>query len=59
MMAYQPLDDDAMDAYIAFSETPSGRALNAALFEGFERMYRDISFGLGLAAARSMGGSDL
>lgn len=59
LMAYQPLDDDAMEAYIAFSETRGGRALNAALFEGFELMYRDISFGLGLAAARSMSGSDL
>lgn len=58
-MAYQPLSGEAMEDYIVFSETEAGRALNAALFEGFERMYRDISFGLGLAASRSMTGSDL
>ncbi|WP_050930395.1 DUF2059 domain-containing protein [Aestuariivita boseongensis] len=59
LMAYQPLSDEAMEAYIAFSGTDGGKALNAALFEGFERMYRDISFGLGLAASRAMTGSDL
>lgn len=59
LMAYQPLSDDDMEAYIAFSATDSGKALNAALFEGFERMYRDISYGLGLAASRAMVGSDL
>ena len=59
LMAYQPLGDDAMEAYIAFSQSDGGRALNAALFEGFEMMYRDISFGLGLAASRAMAGSDL
>ncbi len=59
LMAYQPLDDETMDAYIAFSETDAGKALNAALFEGFEMVYRDISYGLGLAASRAMAGSDL
>ncbi len=59
LMAYQPLDDDTMDAYIAFSATDAGKALNAALFEGFEMVYRDISYGLGLAASRAMTGSDL
>lgn len=59
LMAYQPLSDEAMEAYIAFSATDGGKALNAALFEGFEMMYRDISYGLGLAAARAMTGSDL
>ena len=59
LMAYQPLNDETMEAYIEFSRTRGGRALNAALFEGFEVMYRDISFGLGLAAARAMEGSDL
>jgi len=59
LMAYQPLDQDVMEAYIAFYETDGGKACNAALFEVFEMMYRDISFGLGLAAARAMSGSDL
>ena len=59
LMAYQPLEDDTMEAYIAFSGTEAGKALNAALFEGFEMVYRDISYGLGLAASRAMTGSDL
>jgi len=59
LMAYQPLDDDTMEAYIAYSGTDAGRALNGALFEGFEQVYRDISYGLGLAASRAMTGSDL
>ena len=59
LMAYQPLSDEAMDSYIAFSETDGGRALNAALFEGFEDLYRAITYTLGLAAARSMLSSDL
>jgi len=59
MMAYQPLSDDTMQAYIAFSETSAGRALNGALFDGFEAVYRDISYGLGLATAQAMLSSDL
>jgi hypothetical protein len=59
LMAYQPLDADVMEDYITFSKTDEGRALNAALFEGFEDMYREISYTLGLAASRAMAGSDL
>ena len=59
LMAYQPLSDDAMEAYIAYSKTDGGRALNAALFEGFEDMYRGISYGLGIVTSQSMAGSDL
>ena len=59
LMAFGPLDDAAVEDYIAFSETSSGRALNAALFEGFGEMYRDISYALGRAAAVAMAGSDL
>ncbi|TNF60429.1 MAG: DUF2059 domain-containing protein [Rhodobacteraceae bacterium] len=58
-MAYAPLGDDAMQSYIDFSGTEGGRALNAALFEGFDVMYRDISYALGRMVAQSMGGSDL
>jgi len=58
-MAYQPLSDADLEAYIAISETPSGRSLNRALFEGFDDMYVAISGALGLAAARFMGGQDI
>lgn len=59
LMAYRPLDADAMAAYNAFSETPAGRALNAALFDGFDALYGDISYGLGRAVAQAMSGSEL
>ncbi|QBF31968.1 hypothetical protein [Thalassococcus sp. S3] len=59
LMAYRPLSDEMLDRYIAFSETEAGQALNAALFEGFDVMYRAISYDLGRAAAQAMAGSDL
>lgn len=59
LMAYQPLDAKQMDAYIALSGSPEGRALNSALFNAFDGMYNDISFALGLAVAQQMRGQDL
>ena len=59
VMAYAPLPQDDLEAYTAFSQTPAGRALNAALFAGFETLYRDISYALGLMAGQGMQGSDL
>jgi hypothetical protein len=58
-MAYQPLEDDDLEAYISLSETKAGRDLNRALFNGFDRMYVAISRGLGSAAARFMAGQDI
>ncbi len=58
-VAYQPLDDDDLEAYISLSETDAGRALNRALFNGFDRMYVTISRSLGSAAARFMAGEDI
>ncbi len=59
LMAYSPLGDDDMEAYIAFSQSPAGRALNDALFVGFDTMFSDISFALGRGVARAMAASDL
>ncbi|MEM0946107.1 MAG: hypothetical protein AAGK37_01780 [Pseudomonadota bacterium] len=58
-MAYQPLEDADLEAYVALSETEAGRALNRALFAGFDEMYVGISRALGLAAARFMTGEDI
>ncbi len=58
-LAYEPLEDEALDAYIAFSETPEGQALNRALFDGFDAMYQEVSFDLGRAAATQMAGQDI
>jgi hypothetical protein len=43
LMAYRPLDLAELDAYVTFSGTDAGQALNAALFDGFESIYADIS----------------
>ena len=52
MMAYQPLSDEDLAAYQAFSETEAGAELNDALFLAFDGMFEDISRALGLASSR-------
>lgn len=59
LMAYGPLSDEDLDAYIVFSQTGAGQALNAALFDGFDGTYLEISHALGLMVARAMKTSDL
>ncbi len=59
LLAYQPLERETLEAYVALSASPEGRALNRALFAGFNQMYDDISYALGLAAAQQMKGEDL
>lgn len=59
LMAYQPLSDDQIEAYIDLSRTPEGSALNRALFDGFNDMFTQISRSLGLAASIYMGGQEL
>lgn len=59
LMAYQPLPDADIEAYIAFSETPAGAALNQAVFTAFDGMFVDISRALGVASARYMVGDTL
>ncbi|MDP2081380.1 MAG: hypothetical protein U0934_15140 [Pseudotabrizicola sp.] len=58
-LAYQPLSDDDLDAYIAFSETAAGQKLNAALFSAYDALFIRISFDLGRAAANQMMGEDI
>ena len=59
LMAYRPLSDADLKDYIAFSRGPVGQALNAALFDGFERVYGAIAVGLGVEVARAMASSEL
>lgn len=54
LLAYQPLSDNDLDAYIAFSESAAGQDLNRALFAAFDGMFEDISFALGRASATYM-----
>ena len=54
LLAYEPLSDAQMEAYISLSATTEWRAMNRALFAGFNAMYDEISYALGLAAASQM-----
>jgi hypothetical protein len=58
-MAYQPLSDDELETYIAFSKSEAGKRVNAALFSAFDQVFRQVSFELGRAAALQMQGSDI
>lgn len=59
LMAYRPLPDGVVEQYTKLSRTDPGRALNRALFAGFNEMYDDISYALGKAVARQMQVQDL
>ncbi len=54
LLAYSPASDADLEAYIAFSETQSGRQVNHGLFTAFDQVFVAISHALGLAAARQM-----
>lgn len=57
--SYRDLPLDSLRAYRDLGATGPGQALNAALFAGFDRMYGDISYALGLAVGSRMIGEDL
>ncbi|SMY07326.1 DUF2059 domain-containing protein [Flavimaricola marinus] len=59
LMAYQPLSDTDLEAYIAFSETEAGGALNRAVFAAFDEMFEEISRALGVTAGTMMITQDL
>lgn len=52
LLAFQPLSDEELMAYLAFSQTEAGQDLTAALTIAFDGLFSDISRSLGLAAAR-------
>ena len=53
-LAYAPLTDAELQAYIDFSNTKAGRALNTALFAGYDDVFSNVSKALGLTAAQIM-----
>jgi hypothetical protein len=59
LLAYQPLTLEELEAYVAFSTSTAGQAMNRALFAGHEKMYREMSYALGRAVALSAAGSTL
>ncbi len=58
-LAYQPLSDEDLAAYVAFSRTAPGVALNRAIFDAFDAMYTEVSMALGAAAAGFIAGEEL
>ena len=59
LLAYEPLSDDELRAYIDFSASKAGRALNAALFAAYDGVTVNVSKALGLTTAQFMHGEDL
>ena len=59
VLAYDPLTDAELDAYIAFSGSDAGQRLNRVLFATFDAMFVDISRAVGVAAARHLRGEEL
>ena len=58
-LSYNPVSDEDLAAYIAFSKTRAGQRLNRALFDAYEELFNDISHVLGREAARIMVQSEL
>ncbi|MBC2837424.1 DUF2059 domain-containing protein [Paragemmobacter straminiformis] len=58
-LAYGPLSDAELQAYIDFSATPEGQVLNGALFAAFDAVFTPISKALGTAAALQIQGQDI
>lgn len=58
-LAYSPLTQAEMMAYLDYSETAAGQSLNAALFDGFDKVFRTVYYALGIAVARSVLSSEL
>lgn len=58
-MAYRPLSDEDLRAYLEFSRSPAGQALNRAMFAGFDDIFTTISYDLGRETARYLSGHDI
>ena len=59
LLAYDPVEDADLQAYIDFSQTEAGRQLNTTLFDAFDGYFDKISYNLGFEAARMMAGAEL
>jgi hypothetical protein len=58
-LAYQPLSDADLQAYIAFSKTPAGQRVNAAMFQAYDALFDEISRDLGRAFGLALQGDDI
>lgn len=58
-MAYTPLSDDDLAAYIAFYDSAPGQKLNTAVFAAYDALFTQISHQLGQAASDYLAGEEL
>lgn len=58
-LAYAPLSDAELDAYVAWLTSDAGRKANLAMFRAFDALFTGISHDLGLAAAHRLAGSEI
>jgi hypothetical protein len=58
-LSYGPLSDAELQDYVDFYASDEGKRVNAALFAGFDAVFRKVSQDLGRAAAGLMQGSDI
>lgn len=58
-LAYSPLSDAELDAYIEFAGSDAGLALSAALLSGFDALFAQTSREMGQAAAQRVSGQQL
>lgn len=59
MIAYSPVTDDEMEGYAGFATSDRGQALANAMFGGFDKLFAQTSYRMGLAAALRRGGREL
>lgn len=58
-LAYSPLTDDEVEAYIRFAASPGGRVLSEVLFQAFDAQFVQTSRDMGFAAAGQLTGREL
>lgn len=59
LLAFQPLSDEDIAVYLAFSQTRAGQDLTAALTLAFDGLYSDLARAMGLATARFLISAEL
>ena len=57
--AYETVSNNDLRSYVDMTATPQGRALNRALFAGFDAVFQGVSFELGATTARFSAGDEL
>lgn len=58
-LAYSPLSDADLEAYIRFQASDAGHALSRVLSAGFDRLFTETSHNMGFAFATQMRGREL